>query len=452
MLGINSNGRISHNYNSGIQRDNSVHPPAKLTSAISKAKVSESDSMGKLVWAVCLTLILQMAAVSTERVKVEITPATSTVILPVGETLQLNCTGDPESNLTWYKDGTRVPLDKDVHLTISVGKQDKGTGDSDNNVSILTNRRVDVEDGGTYLCSDQNSEASVVVLIVTVDTKDDLFEYRHSAAISCSVEISPPDRGNYAAVVTWQKNGTKLSDDKKFTEHDNGTLEFQPVVTTREDAGVYQCVIGVGSGDDQQDGTRTFSLTETAVLYAKPLVVPFKRSENLEQEETLQLRCRVLGYPRPNITWTKDDVEIKPQEDGSRYQFSEYNGFPNAQLVLESVTSDDVGEYKCVAMASHVMFGCETSADERTTCETSAVASNYSAILLRVRGNLLFLWPLLGIVAEVVILFLIICISGKMRGKDDPSEQPIGGNPEGAARARQEGSVRHRRSTNTSQT
>ncbi|KAK7486810.1 hypothetical protein BaRGS_00021957 [Batillaria attramentaria] len=370
-----------------------------------------------------------VSLVSTETVKLEITPATPKVILPVGETLQLNCTGNQRSRLTWYKlnNGTRELFDKLGNLTLSEAM------DNDTIVSILSNRRVDVEDGGTYLCSDQNSNVntSVDVLIVTVETKDGLLEDNEGATISCSVDTS--DNVTY----TWEKNRTKVSelpapDDQKFVEHDNGTLEFTPA-TTQEDAGVYECKMKVGTSE----------FSSSATLYAKPYVArfdkPFNERKSLVQEERLHLRCKVLGYPTPSISWFKDDVEIQADEEGSRYILSEYNGFPNARLKIESVDSDDEGHYKCVATASHIMF------DEPNM--TMPVSANDSrTIFVRVIDKNAALWPFLGLVVEVVIVCTIIFICEKKRNKNAANEDAV--NQDEATPKKSKKGVRHRGNTN----
>ena len=44
---------------------------------------------------------------------------------------------------------------------------------------------------------------------------------------------------------------------------------------------------------------------------ASPKVIPFEKSKNLVQDEKLMIECKVLGYPKPSITWFKDNEEVK---------------------------------------------------------------------------------------------------------------------------------------------
>ncbi|XP_037713628.1 papilin-like [Drosophila subpulchrella] len=56
----------------------------------------------------------------------------------------------------------------------------------------------------------------------------------------------------------------------------------------------------------------------------------------------ISMSCSVQGYPKPNVTWTKDNVALYHSE---RIQIKSQ---PNS-LVLKSVTPDDSGNYICTA-------------------------------------------------------------------------------------------------------
>ena len=45
-------------------------------------------------------------------------------------------------------------------------------------------------------------------------------------------------------------------------------------------------------------------------IAAQPHVLPFEKSKNLVQDEKMVVECKVLGYPKPYITWFKEDEEI----------------------------------------------------------------------------------------------------------------------------------------------
>ena len=40
-------------------------------------------------------------------------------------------------------------------------------------------------------------------------------------------------------------------------------------------------------------------------------MIPFEKSKNLVQDEKLVIECKVLGHPKPVISWSKDGIAIQ---------------------------------------------------------------------------------------------------------------------------------------------
>ena len=57
---------------------------------------------------------------------------------------------------------------------------------------------------------------------------------------------------------------------------------------------------------------------------------------------TIQMPCRAQGSPTPVIKWLKDGHEMTPT--GSKFDIR-----PDGSLILQNVSEDDEGMYKCVA-------------------------------------------------------------------------------------------------------
>lgn len=142
-------------------------------------------------------------------------------------------------------------------------------------------------------------------------------------------------------------------------------------------------------------------------LAAQPFIEDFSlatshtgKSGIITDGERLELKCEVRNTSGPvTITWLKsrilDDEEtlmelekhanprIKiVQPDGNEYVRT---------LIIDSVRMEDRGFYSC-------------RADNNVTDRSS------KTIFIRVRDKLIALWPLLGIVSELAILFSIIFI------------------------------------------
>jgi hypothetical protein len=54
--------------------------------------------------------------------------------------------------------------------------------------------------------------------------------------------------------------------------------------------------------------------------------------------------CKVVGDPKPIVTWYKDDCLIRNSSDF----YQTYDGF-TAMMMIEDVYPDDMGVFKCLA-------------------------------------------------------------------------------------------------------
>nr|XP_020846724.1 LOW QUALITY PROTEIN: coiled-coil domain-containing protein 141 [Phascolarctos cinereus] len=139
--------------------------------------------------------------------------------------------------------------------------------------------------------------------------------------------------------LTWYKKGQRLTADghlkvlHKETKH---TVFIQKVCET--DAGLYVARAQNTSG----------TLSSSAILYVTvqgklPKFLEKFGPANLKEGEDLILHCTVSGRPRPNVIWTKDNIQvaagdIKIQKLGDSYY-----------LFKKNVILSDTGEYICSA-------------------------------------------------------------------------------------------------------
>ena len=63
--------------------------------------------------------------------------------------------------------------------------------------------------------------------------------------------------------------------------------------------------------------------------------------------KTARLECRVIGDPRPDIRWYREN---EPLLEGGRYKFEDDDDWQ--VLVIDDVCGSDEGLYKCVARNS----------------------------------------------------------------------------------------------------
>ena len=74
--------------------------------------------------------------------------------------------------------------------------------------------------------------------------------------------------------------------------------------------------------------------------------VPLNQSARLGSNVTLN--CTATGHPKPTVTWTKNSDSYSVQSNPRAKVIAGY-GKGVSQLIIAGVTSEDYGEYQCVA-------------------------------------------------------------------------------------------------------
>ena len=65
-----------------------------------------------------------------------------------------------------------------------------------------------------------------------------------------------------------------------------------------------------------------------------------------EEKQTVDFSCVVVGYPTPDVAWTKNGLELNVTGD-VRLSVSSNDG--DHQLTISNVQQSDAGQYRCVA-------------------------------------------------------------------------------------------------------
>ncbi|XP_068924656.1 coiled-coil domain-containing protein 141 [Petaurus breviceps papuanus] len=179
--------------------------------------------------------------------------------------------------------------------------------------------------------------------------------------------------------LTWYKKGQRLTADghlkvlHKETKH---TVFIQKVCET--DAGLYVARAQNSSG----------TLSSSAILYVTvkgklPKFLEKFGPANLKEGEDLILHCTVSGSPRPNVIWTKDNVQVAAGDINIQKLGDNY------YLFKKNVILSDTGKYICSARNAMGEVSCSANIivtgkkkREEMCCRTEGKAESRPKVLL----------------------------------------------------------------------
>ncbi|XP_055948454.1 hemicentin-2-like [Argiope bruennichi] len=203
---------------------------------------------------------------------------------------------------------------------------------------VFTN--VEIEDAGTYTCSDDQDSVSFDLTVYRAVSFGDTPRVQHApegdtGVVLCNVKADPKP------VVNWYFEGTKISNDKKYQIHpDNHSLKIHDL--TRNDAGEYKCKAFVFTHLSSQ--IKDFDI-KLHVQYVPEIIGEQHFSTYASVGSKKNLTCTITGDPVPIFQWLYDEMIIHNNTKNSVIYSTE-----NSSVLQMNIDSRErFGEYICRA-------------------------------------------------------------------------------------------------------
>ncbi|XP_060733394.1 neuroplastin b isoform X1 [Tachysurus vachellii] len=338
-----------------------------------------------------------------------------------GDTFELYCdvVGNPTPEIQWwYAEINRADSFKQLWDGARKRRVSIANIYGTNGVSVLGVTRLTLEDSGTYECRASNdprrNDLRQNPAITWIRAQATISVLQKPKINASDQEVLPPKKPqennppvtlqcNLTNAHTahresfWMKNGEEIPNTRKGQKNTELTLHKPRA----EDSGEYMCVY---SFDKAPNANATIEVK------AAPEIVGHKRSENKKEGESALLYCKSVGYPHPIWTWQKKVSQgsyVDIDNSTGRFFIMSKDNYTELNVINLDISTDP-GEYVCSA--------------------SNVIGSKESMSILRVRSHLAPLWPLLGVLAEILILVVIIVVYEKRKKPDDvpDDDEPAG--------------------------
>ncbi|XP_068759681.1 fibroblast growth factor receptor 1-like [Montipora capricornis] len=235
----------------------------------------------------------------------------------LGSTETVKCSLKNENQnkmVIWYEIGTTVrELKSEGRIVVNGG--------------TLTIKNVQLHDGGTYECRGVRYTRFYTVYI-NAEFKNKRPQQKlmngKPGVISCTAEGNPPPQ------FEWSKNENLLLEDDRFTQLSGGSLQIDRV--RWQDKGTYTCSMKQTKGSER---ITVYHQRINVSVIVRPKVRLSGTSHNVLEGDNITLHCTVVdGFPKPQISWLKDELPLTEEK---------------VTLVKRYITEEGEGTYTCVA-------------------------------------------------------------------------------------------------------
>ncbi|XP_060106666.1 cell adhesion molecule-related/down-regulated by oncogenes [Heteronotia binoei] len=277
--------------------------------------------------------------------------------VPQHSPLMLECvvSGLPLSYVRWYKDG-----------------QDALAGGRWRTFhSHLKIDSLHASDAGNYSCVVDNNSGVVKHVNYSVNVLESASISKglqdQTVSLGKTVHFSCEINGNPTPNITWFHNAAPVH---LSPRHLSSGSKLRISGVTREDAGLYQCLVNNGIGFVQSTGRLNFQ----AERGFKPVITSPPASSKVPDGDTVTLSCNASGLPVPVIRWynshgliTSHPSQVlysKPRKSSSQAKTGNsvsdrvyfiMSRAGSSSLYVQPVTPEHAGKYTCEATNEHGM-------------------------------------------------------------------------------------------------
>ncbi|KAG8233550.1 hypothetical protein J437_LFUL013762, partial [Ladona fulva] len=264
---------------------------------------------------------------------------TTDMICKVQETFEMTIEveGTPSPDVKWYKDGQEVS----ASATVKIGSKKGSTSSSMSHSLTLTQTKL--EDSGSYsIVATNDLSQSSCFWKLTVTSPPRFVRNPPSELIigeGEAVTIEARVEGYPVPNVKWLKDDKEVqADGKKIKIISEGISHSISITGSgRGEAGVYTCVATNEHGSAQASSTLH---VRCPPQFRQGLP---KEAQANEGDVNVEFFVNVEAYPKPNIKWYLDEVEITEKKT----EYTRIEEGDNYKLIIREVTTETSGKYSC---------------------------------------------------------------------------------------------------------
>ncbi|KPP72549.1 titin-like, partial [Scleropages formosus] len=274
--------------------------------------------------------------------------------------------GSQPMSISWFRDNCEIYSSDNVEISFR------------SNVAVLSIKKAQLSDSGTYTCQASNEAGSAsyqVSLSITEQKMPPMFD-RPLKAVSVnegeSLHLSCQVRGSPPLTIQWMKDRKEITSSANmritFVE---GTATLEISATSKSDGGDYLCKVTNDAGSEFSKSRVTIKekagVAPAAAEAMPALAKPVKKLENLffvdepksvkvTEKGTATFFAKVGGDPIPSVKWMKG--KWRQITHGGRITVEQKG--QDCKLEIREVTRTDSGQYRCVALNKHGEIECST--------------------------------------------------------------------------------------------